>query len=105
MRHIRYLLLVGVLLSAFLPNAYGFHVPPWDAGHQSFDPNDPDGDQDLGDDGPCKSGSPVEVSSRNFTYNVTDLAIAGLGPAIQIVRTYNSRDMRNGPFGIGWVFA
>ena len=98
---------VIIILSTYLLGqdriAYAFHFP-WDQGHDTFKPAPGDGDTAPGDDGPCKSGSPVEVTSGNFLYHTRDLILASLGPAIDMTRYYNGRDMRSGPFGIGWVF-
>lgn len=87
-----------------------FHVPPWDTGHNSFsgDPGDTGTDPGTGDgcnSCPCtsKAGSPVEEASGNFIYSLRTLRIQGLGPAIDMNLTYNSQDMRHGPFGVGWV--
>jgi RHS repeat-associated protein len=101
LRHILFVVLIGLLSVATIT---AFHAPPWDTGHNSFQGDDGDDDTDPGDDGPCKSGSPVELASGNFVYSARDLLIVGLGPAIDLTRTYNSRDMRKGPFGNGWVF-
>jgi RHS repeat-associated protein len=80
-----------------------FHVPPWDTGHNSFQGDNGDEDTDPGEDGPIKCGSPVEVSSGNFIYKLRSLIIAGVGPVIDTSLMYNSRDMRQGQFGNGWV--
>jgi RHS repeat-associated protein len=95
------------MLAAFLvltcaSNAVAFHVPPWDTGHQSFDPNDPDNDTDPGDDGPNQCGSPVQVANGNFVYDFRLLRISGVGPDLDVTLTYNSEDMRDGLFGNGW---
>jgi RHS repeat-associated protein len=47
--------------------------------------------------------SPVEAASGNFIYSLGVLRISGLGPALDITLTYNSQDLRRGPFGVGWV--
>ncbi|MCP4657328.1 MAG: RHS repeat protein, partial [bacterium] len=39
----------------------------------------------------------------NFTLSFVDLAIPLSGLDIEIVRTYDSRDKRQGDFGIGWI--
>lgn len=103
MRKLRHYLFISLLVLLCVSTVTAFHVPPWDTGHNSFSGDDGD-DTDPGDDGPCKSGSPVELASGNFSYSTRDLAIPGLGPDIDLARTYNSNDMRRGPFGNGWVF-
>jgi RHS repeat-associated protein len=83
--------------------AHGMHVPPWDTGHQSFEPSPGESNTDCGDNGPCKTASPVEVASGNFIHSVRLLTVPGTGPALDFVLTYNSHDLRRGPFGQGWV--
>ena len=104
MRKLRRYLLIALVAMLSVSTVMAFHVPPWDTGHNSFQGDDGDDDTDPGDDGPCKSGSPVELATGNFSYSTRDLLIAGLGPDMDLARTYNSNDMRRGPFGIGWVF-
>src|SRR5881296_3096197 len=103
MRQLRFALLWTLVLLACAPGAYGFHVPPWDTGHQSFDPNDPDNDTDEDDKGPNPCASPVAVASGNFMHSLRLLALNSYGPPIVLALNYNSRDMRKGPFGNGWV--
>ncbi len=99
------LIVLASLGSAALPGpAPAFDQPPWDTGHQTIDPDPGDKDTDPGDDDCNNSGSPFEVATGNFIYRARDLFIPGLGRDIEITRTYNSRDMRNGPLGRGWTF-
>lgn len=110
MKALRSLLSLILAAAFFAPAARAFHVPPWDTGHNSFsgDPGDPGTDPGT-DDGcnscPCtaKTASPVEVSSGNYIYTQRAFSIAGLGPALDLTLTYNSQDLRRGPFGQGWV--
>jgi RHS repeat-associated protein len=104
-KKLRRFLLLSLIALLSVSTVTAFHVPPWDTGHNSFQGDPGDDDTDPGDDCPCKSGSPVELASGNFVYSSRDLRITGLGPAIELVRTYNSRDMRKGPFGNGWVYS
>jgi RHS repeat-associated protein len=104
-RKLKHYSLILLLVVLCVSTVTAFHVPPWDTGHNSFSGDPGDDGTDPGDDGPCKSGSPVELASGNFIYSARDMLIAGLGPAIDLTRTYNSRDLRKGPFGNGWVFA
>jgi RHS repeat-associated protein len=46
----------------------------------------------------------VNLATGNFTSQMTDAAIGGIDPKLQIDRTYNSLDDRDGPFGRGWSF-
>ena len=49
------------------------------------------------------SGQAFDPQSGNFTTSATDASVAVAGPALQIVRTYNSLDPRSsGAFGAGW---
>lgn len=97
------LILVCALLSR-MPVA-AFHVPPWDTGHNSFqgDPGDPD--NDPGNDSCNSTGSPFEIATGNFIYSVQDVFVRGLGPSLSVVRTYNAQDMRDSMFGQGWSFS
>lgn len=104
MKKLRPFWLIFLVALLCVSTTLAFHAPPWDTGHNSFVGDPGDDDSDPGDDGPCKSGSPVELANGNFVYNVRDLLIVGLGPAIDLTRTYNSRDMHKGPFGNGWAF-
>jgi RHS repeat-associated protein len=101
-RSLQLIVLAGVSL-LWPARAAAFHAPPWDTGHQSFRPDPGDG-TDPGDNDCNNSGSPFEIATGNFIHSVTDLSIRSLGPALDVTRTYNSRDMRSGPFGHGWSF-
>jgi RHS repeat-associated protein len=92
-----------VLLATFLwpAPAAAFHFP-WDQGHDTFNPDHGD-DTDPGDDGPNECGSPVEVASGNFVFSFQILSLLSYGPSTDLTLTYNSKDLRNGPFGKGWV--
>ncbi|MFE4599870.1 LamG-like jellyroll fold domain-containing protein [Kitasatospora indigofera] len=44
-----------------------------------------------------------DPATGNFTKSVTDAQVSGAGPALEVVRDYNSRDFRTtGSFGTGW---
>ncbi|MGH7787861.1 MAG: RHS repeat-associated core domain-containing protein [Candidatus Binatia bacterium] len=43
-----------------------------------------------------------EQKIGNFTIAFTDLSVALAGLPIEVVRTYDSRDARQGDFGVGW---
>jgi len=47
--------------------------------------------------------SPVEAASGDFIYTLRVLSISGLGPSLDVALTYDSQDLRHGPFGVGWV--
>jgi len=49
------------------------------------------------------SGHGFDVATGNYTTSVTDANIAGVGPALDVERDYNSLDTRkSGGFGAGW---
>lgn len=45
----------------------------------------------------------VNAPLGNFVRSVTDASVASVGPALEVSRTYNSRDPLSGPFGRGWT--
>jgi RHS repeat-associated protein len=111
MKKLRFLSLP--LIFALLCNStvLAFHAPPWDTGHNSFSGDPGDTNTDPGTcDGSCgscpctgKAMSPVEAASGDFIYNLRVMLISGLGPSLDVTLTYNSQDLRRGPFGVGWV--
>jgi RHS repeat-associated protein len=103
------LLLFLILISA--PEAKAFHAPPWDTGHNSFQGDPGENDNDPGDDAcpantcclSTRGASPVEFATGNFIYSLPILSIPSFGPALELTLTYNSRDNRKSMFGHGWV--
>ena len=58
---------------------------------------------DLGASTYTGSGKTVDPKTANVTQQVTDASVATAGPALSIVRTYNSLDPRTSQaFGAGW---
>ncbi|CNG70282.1 Cell wall-associated polypeptide CWBP200 [Mycobacterium tuberculosis] len=52
---------------------------------------------------PVSDGQQFDQQAGNFTTSATDAKVAAPGPALSIVRTYNSLDPRtDGLFGAGW---
>lgn len=50
----------------------------------------------------CKNGDPVNTQTGEFYETGTDLGIPGVGPAVDVERTYSSLNASvNGPFGYG----
>ncbi|MFG1956574.1 RHS repeat-associated core domain-containing protein [Nonomuraea sp. NPDC049028] len=50
-----------------------------------------------------KSGQEFQAVSGNYTTTVVDASVAAAGPALSVVRSYNSLDTRrDGLFGAGW---
>jgi RHS repeat-associated protein len=51
----------------------------------------------------CGQGDPVNTATGEFYDAVTDLAIPGVGPALQLARSYSTAKADvAGPFGYGW---
>jgi len=82
--------------------AGAFHFP-WDQGHDVFVPEDEDEDDDDCTDCCDRQGSPLVLLTGNFIYRHQDFQIPG-SVVLELTRTYNSRDRRNGPLGHGWSF-
>jgi RHS repeat-associated protein len=67
------------------------------------DDGDPVMTSDLGDSSYGGSGKTVDPKTANVSQQVTDASVATAGPALAIVRTYNSLDPRTSQaFGAGW---
>lgn len=111
MKALRATLCLILVISFCAPAVRGFHVPPWDTGHNSFAGDPGDNDNDPGDDacptntcGPnFRGASPVEFATGNFTYSLPVFSMKGVGPALNVTLAYNSSDNHMGPFGRGWV--
>ncbi len=98
------LVLAGlVALVVAPPPVAAFHFP-WDQGHDTFQPEPDDDPNDPGDGNCNDAGSPFQVQSGNFFHKTEDLFISAPGLDLDITRSYNSLDRRNGPLGRGWVF-
>jgi RHS repeat-associated protein len=70
---------------------------------EQADDGDPVMTSDLGASGYSGSGKAVDPKTANVTQQVTDASVATAGPALSIVRTYNSLDPRTSQaFGAGW---
>ncbi len=54
-------------------------------------------------DDPSCLGSPVYLQTGGLRKTFTDAIIPGIGPQINLVRTYNSQEAYSGPFGRRWV--
>jgi len=46
----------------------------------------------------------VNTVNLNLIYQATDLSYGGRGPGIEVTRTHNADDSRDGPFGHSWTF-
>lgn len=54
---------------------------------------------------PCPpKRSPVDIKTGEFSDSYQDLFFPGRGLPLQVTRSYNSRDLYEGPFGHGWKF-
>jgi RHS repeat-associated protein len=104
-----------IFLTIFLSgHVFAYCTPPLDTGHaqtNTKDPEQPD-PPDPPDDDPCKDknkpaskskGSPVYVASGDLILTFVDMTIPAPGLSLDIVRSYNSQEQYNGPFGYGWV--
>jgi YD repeat-containing protein len=49
------------------------------------------------------NGDPINTATGNYTYQHTDLTIAGRGLSFAFTRTYNSQSGAQGPIGAGWT--
>ncbi len=107
---------VFCVLSCFLilnTSIWAYHAPPLDTGHGIAKPKpQPPEPPEPPDDDPCKNkdkpasgskGSPVYVATGGFIKTFMDVSIPTPGLSLDVVRTYNSQDHYNGPFGYGWV--
>ncbi|MDO8390244.1 MAG: RHS repeat-associated core domain-containing protein [Actinomycetota bacterium] len=57
----------------------------------------------FGHDGYSYSVQGVNASIGAYSESWTDVSVAGVGPALELTRTYNSSDRRVGLFGKGWT--
>ena len=95
--------LLAVLLSTISLSSHAYHFP-WDQGHDVTDWQDPD---ELGTpkdpNNKCGKGqsSPVYTAKGHFIWGEVDAFLMGR-PSLDIRRTYNSHDPRDGIFGNGW---
>ncbi len=51
----------------------------------------------------CRIGS-IDVNTGRYHKKFIDLIVPGLGPPLEIRRTYNSQTFSSGLFGNGWIF-
>ena len=49
------------------------------------------------------NGDPINTATGNYTYQHTDLTMAGRGMSFAFTRTYNAQDGSPGPMGAGWT--
>ncbi|MBV9322843.1 MAG: RHS repeat protein, partial [Chloroflexi bacterium] len=72
-------------------------------GGLATDPNDLVVASDPGEGAQLmETPDPVSTLNGDYQYIHSDLAIAGRGPSLSIVRAYNSNDPRSGAYGPGW---
>lgn len=57
----------------------------------------------FGVDGYGLTARGVSLAIAGLVHTETDVAIAGVGPRLELTRTYNSQDRRVGVFGRGWT--
>ncbi len=102
--------------TAVVPPASSMYAPP--VGREAwFSVTNPDGGKELrrvegasaspesvfGFDGYGLTARGVNLSIGGLVQAETDASIAGVGPKLELVRTYNSQDRRVGIFGRGWT--
>ena len=114
--------LLSFIVAAFLLSCLGSvslaYNWEWDQGHYCTDVDTPDGMWGRWDyDGVyhgkqvskeccellCKL-CPVYANTGAFQKTYTDLSVPGVGPALQITRTYSSQEWASTLLGYGWTF-
>ena len=98
-------ILFWVALTVFsVAPVQAFHFP-WDQGHDTFKPLPPDESQEPEcPDEDCRPSTdhPVDIGAGDKIQRYVDFSLPGLGPNLELVRTYHSQDLSDGPFGFGW---
>jgi RHS repeat-associated protein len=84
-----------------------FHDPnTGDQGHTPGDPNPPEACNSPEE--PCQGkhlvASEVYLQAGDYSSTYTDFLIPGRGPRFAIVRSFDSQERYDGPFGTGWKF-
>ena len=101
-RFFAFALLLCLLGAHDLCKTLAFHFP-WDQGHDTFTPDDPDDEDNPPEDEERDCyGDPVDLKSGNFSHFAQDLVISGRGSGLALQYVYHSQDRFNGPFGRGW---
>lgn len=93
-------LMISVLLLTL--NTFGSDTP-WDSGHNVVK-IDKDPDRKPPKDPCAEKGSPVHLKQGNYFYSHSDISLPGRGLVLEVVRQYDSQDLYDSPFGIGWKF-
>jgi len=83
-----------------------FHAGEKDQGHNG--PKEEPPVEPEKPDEKCASsmtvGSEIFVGPGDYSYTEKDLFIAGRGISLEVIRTHDSQEMYEGPFGYGWKF-
>jgi len=109
---------VIVLATFLLPNYGAAYNKSWDQGHKCCHPNEGGSTWGRYDYDGVRQGEytskeccellckicPVYVNTGQLQKTFTDLTVPGVGPAVAIVRTYNSQDWATSLLGHGWTF-
>ena len=98
---------------------YGFAYNwPWDQGHDCVETKKGSGNWGRWDYAGNKKGKycfkeccekyceicPVSANTGRLRKTFTDLTLPGIGPALKIIRTYDSQSWSNSLLGGGWIF-
>jgi len=107
------------ILTTLLSISYGAaYNKSWDQGHKCINPSGGEsgwGRYDYNGKFKGNYGSkecceilckicPIYANTGQYQKTYTDLSVPGIGPALHIVRTYNSQDWTTSLLGKGWVF-
>lgn len=113
---------LSLLLTLFLPNISWSYNKSWDQGHLCINPSggdtgwgrygyDTTSPDDFKDGYSSKDCCellckicPVYANTGRLQKTYTDLTLPGVGPALNIVRTYDSQEWATSLLGHGWIF-
>jgi RHS repeat-associated protein len=106
---------VNALIPPLVPGDYTIKWDMWrdDAGYFSQHGSSPSGGDALtvhaavpyarGEHAYSEFVGSVNLATGQYFDSVTDVSLAGAGPAVELTRSYNSGDPRHGLFGQGWA--
>ena len=117
-KRINIALFLILLVTLFLPNNSFSYNKSWDQGHKVVETSPGSGlcvrwDYDVKWVGTYTSKEccellfkicPVYANTGRLQKSYTDLTVPGVGPALNITRTYNSQEWASGLLGYGWTF-
>jgi len=111
-------LILGAYVIAMPPEKAGAYNWPWDQGHDCVNTVNPDGTWGRYDYNGVFHGNysskeccqllckvcPIYANTGRLQESFTDLSVPGVGPALNITRTYNSQDLSTSLLGHSWIF-